>query len=386
MAGAEITRAECWERARLLRVRSYDVTLDLTREESFGSVCVAQFDCTEPGAASHADLVARAAHEIRLNGTWLEPAATWSGGRIALPALAARNELRAVADCSYSGSGTGMHRSAGSDDGGTYVYGKHPVASDAATLSEAIANFDMISYAKGASVLRQLSGYVGEQEFFSGLRGYLVRHAYGNARLADLIDAVAASSGRDLAAWSRAWLQTAGPSTLRGRFRTDADGAFTEFAILQEGTFMRPHRVSVGLYLRSDGTLARSYGLTVDVAGARTEVPELVGARQPDLILLNDDDAGYVLVRFDPRSLRTVLESVGELPGDAGRGGPRVHPARARRPAGRLRRAVSGRDRGHLGAQRRSSAGAARHAAVPLPGGRAGTAGADRGVPDRRAP
>ena len=108
----------------------------------------------------------------------------------------------------------------------------HPVASDAATLSEAIANFDMISYAKGASVLRQLSGYVGEQEFFSGLRGYLVRHAYGNARLADLIDAVAASSGRDLAAWSRAWLQTAGPSTLRGRFRTDADGAFTEFAAM----------------------------------------------------------------------------------------------------------------------------------------------------------
>ena len=82
---------------------------------------------------------------------------------------------------------------------------------------------------------------------------------------------------------------------------------------------MRPHRVAVGFYLRSGGTLARSYGLTVDIAGARTEVPELVGARQPDLILLNDDDAGYVLVRFDPRSLRTVPESIGELPGSPAR-------------------------------------------------------------------
>ncbi|MGH3154406.1 MAG: aminopeptidase N, partial [Streptosporangiaceae bacterium] len=124
MAGAEITRAECRERAGLLRVRSYDVTLDLTREACFGSVSVIRFDCAEPGAASHADLEAQAVLEIRLNGARLEPPAAWSGGRIALPALAAHNELRVVADCGYTGSGTWMHRSAGGDDGGTYIYGK----------------------------------------------------------------------------------------------------------------------------------------------------------------------------------------------------------------------------------------------------------------------
>ena len=294
-ASAEITRAECRQRARLLGVRSYDVVLDLTRdEEVFGSVSVVRFDCAEPGAASHADLVADAVHEITLNGGRLDPAAVWSGGRIALPALAARNELRVVADCRYTGSGTGMHRSAGGDDGGTYIYGKlaqayartayacfdqpdltqqwwddlwlsesfadfceyharsrlgrspdvwstfsvnekarafaddqlpsaHPVASDATTLSEAIANFDQISYAKGASVLRQLAGYAGEQEFFAGLRGYLTRHAYGNARLADLIDAVARGfiqpehgdllacyAGRYLAAIEDIWASSSG--------------------------------------------------------------------------------------------------------------------------------------------------------------------------------
>src|ERR1700685_2976982 len=102
MASGEITRAECQERARLLRVRSYDVVLDLTGEDSCGSVSVIRFDCAEPGATSHADLVAQAVHEIRLNGARLDPAVTWAGGRIALPALAAHNELRVVADYVYS--------------------------------------------------------------------------------------------------------------------------------------------------------------------------------------------------------------------------------------------------------------------------------------------
>ena len=193
----------------------------------------------------------------------------------------------------------------------------HPVATDAATLSEAIANFDGISYAKGAAVLRQLAAYLGQENFFAGIRAYIAEHAYANARLPDFIAAVAASSGRDLAAWSQAWLQTAGPNTLRCAFQTDASGAFTEFAIVQDAPArhptLRPHRIAVGLYQRSGGRLARTRRVAVDVAGRSTGVPELAGAMQPDLILLNDDDTGYVIVRFDPRSLRTATESVGDL-------------------------------------------------------------------------
>jgi aminopeptidase N len=565
MAMAEITRAETSKRARRIRVQSYEVALDLTAgKEAVGSVSVVRFDCAEPGEASYVDLVADAVHEITLNGVPLDPATAYADGRVTLPRLAARNELRVVADCAYAASGTGMHRSADSADGGTYIYGKlaqayartayacfdqpdlkaeftfrvtvpaqwtvlsnqpaagtpepagdgrsvwrflptprlptftttvvagdyhvvtashttpsgqqiplelacrtglaghldaeplfevtrqgldfytevfgvpypyakygqvfvpelscqasedagcvlvserfvyrsritavmdemrtgtllhemahmwfgdlvtqqwwddlwlsesfadfceyeatsqlsrfphawstfsvsektwgfaqdqlpstHPVAADSATLSEAIANFDGISYAKGAAVLRQLAAYAGQDNFFAGIRAYIGQHAFANAQLPDLIAAVAASSGKDLVAWSQAWLETAGPNTLRCQFRTNASGAFTEFAIVQDAPSqhptLRPHRIAVGLYQRYGGALTRTCRVEVDVIGARTVVPELVGLVQPDLILLNDDDTGYVIVRFDPRSLRTVIESIGELTDPAAR-------------------------------------------------------------------
>jgi aminopeptidase N len=561
---ADITRDETRERARLLRVRSYDIDLDFTRgPETFGSVSLIRFDCREPGATTHADLIATGVREIALNGVPLDPAAVWADGRITLAALAGRNELRVVADCAYTSSGTGMHRT-DSADGSVHIYAKlaqayartayacfdqpdlksrftfrvtapagwvvlsnqpqadiertlddsqtvrflptpalptftttvvagdyhlltathttphgrriplelacrasladrldsgalfkltakgldfyarwlgaaypyakygqvfvpelsclasedagcvlvseqllfrspdaapallqsrtgtvlhemahmwfgdcatqqwwddlwlsesfaefceataqvklgldpdawstmsvteriaafaddrlpsaHPVASGAATVSEAIATFDGISYAKGAAVLRQLSAYVGEGNFTAGLRAYLAVHSYGNARLADLVAAVGKASGKDLTAWSKAWLETAGPNVLRCEFSADIGDRFTKFSVAQEAPerhpVLRPHHVTVGLYRRAGHSLARVSRVTVDVTGARTAVPSLLGVPRPDLILLNDDDTGYVIVRFDQRSLETVLSSVGGLPDLAAR-------------------------------------------------------------------
>jgi aminopeptidase N len=193
----------------------------------------------------------------------------------------------------------------------------HPIATDVKTLTEAIANFDGISYAKGASVLKQLVAYVGRANFFDGIHGYLAEHGWANATLADLLHALEARSGRSLADWSRAWLETAGPNTLRSEFEVGGGGTFTSFAVLQEAPeqhpTLRPHHIAIGLYERADGALTRSVRVEVDVVGARTAVPELVGAAQPDLVLLNDDDLGYAIVRFDPRSLATLTESIGEF-------------------------------------------------------------------------
>jgi aminopeptidase N len=553
----EITRAETGERARLLRVDSYDVALDLTRgAEAFGSTSVIRFGCRQPGASTYVDLIAEKVHEITLNDSEIDPARAFAGGRIELPALADSNELRVVADCRFSGDGTGLHRAVDSSDGKVYTYTKfepayarrvyanfeqpdlkavftfhvtvpahwtvlsnqpgsepepvgegsavwhfpptpristyltavaageyylmrtshtttrgqvvpltlacreslaesldpedvflitrqglefytamfqgdypfakydqvfvpeysagatenvgcvvvsdeflfrsrvtdtlhevralvilhemahmwfgdlvtmrwwddlwlnesfaefcgtlssaeatrftdawttfacgrktwgymqdqlpstHPIAADVPTLSQAVANFDGISYAKGASVLRQLVAYVGEEHFLEGIRAYFAEHAWGNATLADLLAAVEATSGMSLADWSKAWLETAGANTLRSDFEVDESGAFTSFAVLQEATAehptLRPHHVAVGLYNRAGGQLARTHQAEISVQGARTEVPQ-TGVQQPDLILLNDGDLDFAIVRFDPRSMSTLTESVGEL-------------------------------------------------------------------------
>ena len=124
MPDTEITRAQTRERARLLFIRSYDVDLDFTRgPDTFGSVSLIRFDCREPGAATHADLIAAGVREITLNGVPLDPASAWANGRITLPGLAARNELRVAAECAYSRSGTGVHRE-DSADGSVHIYAK----------------------------------------------------------------------------------------------------------------------------------------------------------------------------------------------------------------------------------------------------------------------
>jgi aminopeptidase N len=553
---AEITQQETADRAALLRVDSYDVQLDLTQgDEVFRSVSSIRFGCTRPGADSYVDLVAAAVHEITLNGRPIDPATSYAAGRISLADLAEQNELRVVADCSYTSDAAGLLRTVDSADGrvytashfepaearrvyanfeqpdlkaqftfhvtvpagwtvlsnqpapvpvpggdgtavwhfpetprmstyltvvvageyhvirdahttpdgqliplglacrrslaacldpadlltitrqgldyftglfGRYPYAKydqvfvadhvgamenigcitiseqfvfrskvtdamyelramvilhemshqwfgdlvtmrwwgdlwlnesfaeycatlssaeatrftgawttfcsgrkvlgymqdqqpstHPVAADVRTLGEAVANFDGISYAKGASVLKQLVAYLGRDQFFAGVQAYFADHGWGNATLADLLRALEASSGRSLADWSKAWLETAGPNTLRPDFAVGEDGAFTEFAVVQEAPdshpTLRPHHIAIGLYDRSGDAITRRHQVTVDVAGPRTVVPELAGQPQPDLILLNDDDLGYAIVRFDPRSLATLAVSIGQF-------------------------------------------------------------------------
>jgi aminopeptidase N len=193
----------------------------------------------------------------------------------------------------------------------------HPIAADVPTLSEAVANFDGISYAKGASVLCQLIASVGREKFLGAIRAYFTEHAWGNATLADLLAAVEASSGTSLTSWSKEWLETAGPNTLRSEFEVDGSGAFTSFTVLQEAPAehptLRPHQIGIGLYDRAGGELSRTHRSEISLSGARTEVEQLVGIRQPDLILLNDGDLDYAIVRFDPRSLATLSESIGLL-------------------------------------------------------------------------
>ena len=197
----------------------------------------------------------------------------------------------------------------------------HPIAADMVDLDAVRVNFDGITYAKGASALRQLVAWVGEEEFLRGIQAYFTKHAWGNTELNDLFVELEAASGRDLSGWSQEWLQTSGVNLMRADISLDADGNFTSVVIVQEPPTMpegiaptlRSHRMAIGLYDQTSAGLIRRDRIELDVIGARTEVPQLAGQKQPDLLLLNDDDLTFTKIRLDERSWRTAVSSIGAL-------------------------------------------------------------------------
>ncbi|HVS67979.1 MAG TPA: aminopeptidase N [Mycobacteriales bacterium] len=193
----------------------------------------------------------------------------------------------------------------------------HPIAADIPDIEAVTTNFDGITYAKGASVLKLLAHWVGEDAFFSATRAYFAKHSHSNTTLQDLLDALEAASGRDLSEWTRQWIQTAGVNTLRTEFTTDAEDRFTSFAVRQEAPAdhptLRMHRLRIGLYVNGTDGLRRERQVEIDIAGERTEVPDLVGVARPDLVLLNDDDLTYAKIRLDDQSWQTLVGSIGQL-------------------------------------------------------------------------
>ncbi|MFF9894796.1 aminopeptidase N [Streptomyces longispororuber] len=201
----------------------------------------------------------------------------------------------------------------------------HPIMADIRDLDDVLVNFDGITYAKGASVLKQLVAYVGMDAFFSGVQAYFKRHAFGNTRLSDLLGALEETSGRDLGTWAEKWLRTAGINVLRPVVDVDAAGVITSFAVKQEAPALpagatgeptlRPHRIAIGLYDldAATGKLVRTDRVELDVDGELTAVEALVGRARPAVILLNDDDLSYAKVRLDAESLAFVTAHLGDF-------------------------------------------------------------------------
>jgi aminopeptidase N len=194
----------------------------------------------------------------------------------------------------------------------------HPIAADMVDVAAVEVNFDGITYAKGASVLKQLVAYVGRDEFLAGIRRYFRKHEYGNTTLADLLGPLSESTGRDLSAWSQQWLETSQVNTLRPVYELDDDGRYRSFAIEQTAVpahpVLRDHRLAVGLYTTGPDGLTRTHRVELDVTGAHTEVEELAGHPAADLVLVNDDDLTYAKLRLDDRSLATLRARIGEIP------------------------------------------------------------------------
>ena len=189
----------------------------------------------------------------------------------------------------------------------------HPIVATINDLEDVQVNFDGITYAKGASVLKQLVAWVGRDEFFRGVAAYFKKNQWQNTELKDLLVELERESGRDLSSWSKLWLETAGVNTLKPLIETE-DGKIARFAVqqtTQEGhDWQRPHRMGIGLFDLQGGKLVRRESIELDIDGESTEVPQLVGKQLPDLVLLNDGDLAYAKIRLDENSRQVALENL----------------------------------------------------------------------------
>ena len=200
--------------------------------------------------------------------------------------------------------------------------GTHPIATDMVDLDTVEVNFDGITYAKGASTLRQLVAFVGEEDFMKGISAYFKKHAWGNTELKDLLHELELASGRDLSGFTKSWLQTSGVNLMYPEIELNDDGTYKKVLIKQLPPLepvglspeLRTHRMALGLYNNSSSGLTRTDKIEIDVSGAETVVEKLAGVTQPDLLLLNDEDLTFSKIRLDERSLKTAVDSTGDIP------------------------------------------------------------------------
>jgi len=189
----------------------------------------------------------------------------------------------------------------------------HPIVAEISDLEDVQVNFDGITYAKGASVLKQLVAYVGQEQFFEGIANYFKKHEYSNTVLSDLLDELEATSGRDLKQWSKLWLETAGVNSVSVDLEMDQEGLLTKFELkqsaLSEYPTIRPHRIGIGFY-SGDSEITREHYEEIDLETESLSLNQLIGKAHPGMILLNDQDLGYLKVRLDQKSRKFAIKNL----------------------------------------------------------------------------
>ncbi len=240
------------------------------------------------------------------NGLWLnESFATY----MANLALAKNSDFDNVWDKFYSGTKQWAYSTDKSVN-------THAIELPVPTTGDAFTNFDGITYGKGASVLKQIPQYLGEENFRIGVSNYLKKYAYQNTTLDDFMGELGKAANKDLSQWTDSWLYKAGLNTIDANFSCD-NNRITHLTLRQsapeEYPTLREQRVQVGLYRLQDSTVQLTDTLAVTYSGKETEIPDAVGKLCPDLVYPNKDDWGYVQVNLDNKSLATARQHINQF-------------------------------------------------------------------------
>ncbi|MBL6956379.1 MAG: aminopeptidase N [Chlorobium phaeobacteroides] len=181
----------------------------------------------------------------------------------------------------------------------------HPIAASARDTIEAFSNFDGISYSKGASVLRQLQYFIGDEAFRAAIGQYFRRFAEQNTTLDDFLSIMSEKSGIDIVAWSRQWLETTGVNTLlsrigNGKLRIEQQGS-------AKNSLIRQHAIEFTGYRQSGVALVINETRKIIIDGKTAEAQ-----LKPDtaFVILNTHDHDYVKVFYSNDALDTARRSL----------------------------------------------------------------------------
>lgn len=182
----------------------------------------------------------------------------------------------------------------------------HPILADIPDTAAAKLNFDGITYAKGAAVLKQLRAYLGEQSFVAGARLYFQRHQFSSTCLEDFLTALEDACGETkLKQWAHDWLATTGPSVISGHFE-DSAYLVTQKPCAPDSVALRPHRFNIGQYEDGKLVVKRDVELSQETACVSYLRPRL-------LTVLNDDDLTYAITRMDQDTWEQVGRQLSDI-------------------------------------------------------------------------
>ncbi len=173
---------------------------------------------------------------------------------------------------------------------------------------EAAGMFDVLTYEKGASVLRMLEQYLGAEAFRDGIRLYLRRHAYANAETTDLWDALEESTRQPARALMDSWIFQPGHPLVS----VEQDGGSLVlsqrmFRYLQDGDIPeRRFHVPIFLRIAAKGKVRNQTLLLID-GQTRVDLPDEV-----DWLVVNAGGHGFYRVRYSGKlmaALKSGLQS-----------------------------------------------------------------------------
>ncbi len=186
----------------------------------------------------------------------------------------------------------------------------HPIEAKVPNTTQAFANFDGITYGKGASSLKQIHYALGDEGFQKGVEHYFKTYAHKNTKLKDFIRSLEKGSGQELKNWQEKWLQTTGVNTIAAQF-TCVAGKINSFSITQSDdnkeTIIRPHSFKIALV---DKHYKVSKQVKITLNSKSKEVKELHGSDCPKVVYPNFEDMDYMMVKLDSTSLKNLEENI----------------------------------------------------------------------------